>query len=46
MKDYFRVKISTNKVLLISDDSRFTDITRKTGSLFKMLSTDKPLLKA
>ena len=39
----FRVEI---KELLISDDLRFTDVTRRTSSLIKMLSTDKPLLKA
>ena len=39
----FRVEI---KDLLISDDLRFTDVTRRTSSLIKMLSTDKPLLKA
>ena len=39
----FRVEI---KELLISDVLRFTDVTRRTSSLIKMLSTDKPLLKA
>ena len=39
----FRVEI---KELLISDDLRFTDVTRRTSSLIKILSTDIPLLKA
>ena len=39
----FRVEI---KELLISDYLRFTDVTRRTSSLIKMLSTDKPMLKA
>ena len=39
----FRVEI---KELLISDYLRFTDVTRRTSSLIKILSTDIPLLKA
>ena len=39
----FRVEI---KELLISDYLRFTDVTRRTSSLIKILSTDISLLKA
>ena len=39
----FRVEI---KELLISDYLRFTDVTRRTSSLIKILSIDIPLLKA